>query len=235
MRLIKRADGSYSLTMETVPTITNAKVQSTLRVVNGLVFVLLMVGAMSIPPFRRWPWIWSAPLSGYFLMAVLIPRLRSSMTWLRLGKVSGASIAATLGIMVMTSVALVAFNRVAKADPSSYRVVPSFEMFGGVIVWGVVFTVVNATLEELVFRGVLFDAVRSQWNVWVTVVGTSLLFGLGHLHGYPPGLWGACLAVAFGFAVGVLRVWTGGLGLPIVAHMGADATIYCILVRWGVV
>jgi membrane protease YdiL (CAAX protease family) len=166
-------------------------------------------------------------------MPAIVPRLRGSMGWFRLGKVSGVSIAATVGIMALTSAALAVFNAIAKPDPGDYRTVLPFERFGGVIAAGVIFTIVNATLEELVFRGVLFDAIRSQWNIWVTLIAASVLFGLGHLHGYPPGLWGACLAVVFGFAVGVLRVWTGGLALPIVAHMGADATIYWILVRGG--
>ena len=41
------------------------------------------------------------------------------------------------------------------------------------------------------------------------------------------------MAALFGFTLGTLRVWTGGLALPIVAHMGADATIYGILVYSG--
>lgn len=77
------------------------------------------------------------------------------------------------------------------------------------------------------------SAIRLDTPFRVTLVATSVLFGLGHLHGFPPGLWGACLAVVFGFAVGVLRVWTDGLALPIIAHMGADATIYCILASSG--
>jgi uncharacterized protein len=204
------------------------------RLAHGCAFVVLMAVAMLVPALRRWPWIWVVPLAGYFLMAVFTPRLRSHMKWFRLGEVSGVSIVATVGMMALMSVVLVTFNTIAKPDLGSYRAALPFEMFGSVVTAGVVFTVVNATLEELVFRGVLFDAVRSQWGASVTLVATSVLFGLGHLHGYPPGLWGACLAVVLGFAVGVLRVWTEGLALPIVAHMGADATIYCILVRSGV-
>jgi hypothetical protein len=194
-----------------------------------------MAGAMSVPTLRRWPLIWIVPLGGYFLMPVFVPRLRGSMTWLRAGKVSGVSIAAVVGIMVLTSLALVVFNAIAKPDMASGRAGFPIERFGGLVLAGIIFTIVNATLEELVFPGVLFDAIRSQWNAWVTLIATSVLFGLGHLHGYPPGLWGAIMAVGFGFATGVLRVWTGGLALPIVAHMGADATIYWILVRSGVV
>ena len=209
--------------------------RSSWRIVHGSAFVALTAGTMLVPGLRRWPWIWIVPLAGYFLMPVFVPRLRGSMGWFRLGKVSGVSIAAMVGIMALTSLALVVFNAIAKPDLGDYRTALPFERFGGVIASGVIFSIVNATLEELVFRGVLFDAVRSQWNMWVTLMATSVLFGLGHLHGYPPGLWGTVLAVVFGFAMGVLRVWTGGFALPIVAHMGADATIYWILVRLGAV
>jgi len=83
--------------------------------------------------------------------------------------------------------------------------------------------------------GVKLDALQSQWGMWVTLSATALLFGLGHLRGYPSGVTGACLAALFGFAMGVLRLWTGGLALPIVAHMAADATLYGILVHSGAV
>ena len=125
------------------------------------------------------------------------------------------------------------FHITAQPDVRSYRDALPLRVLGGVVGAGVVFSIVNATLEELVFRGVLFDAVQSQWGAWGTLIGTAILFGLGHIHGYPPGLLGACLAAVFGFVLGALRLWTGGLLLPIVAHMGADATIYAILVHSG--
>jgi membrane protease YdiL (CAAX protease family) len=212
-----------------------SEARSSWRIIHGSAFIALLAAAMLVPALRQWPWIWIVPMAGYFLMPIFVPKLRGSRVWFRLGRVSGISMAATVGIMTLTSLVLVAFNAIAKPDLGAYRGALPLERFGGVIAAGVVFTIVNATLEELVFRGVLFDAIRSQWNVWVTLIATSVLFGLGHLHGYPPGTWGAGLAIVFGFAVGLLRVWTGGLSLPIVAHMGADATIYWILVGGGAV
>ena len=132
-----------------------------------------------------------------------------------------------------TTLALLLFHATVQPDVQSYRAFLPLDALGGVFVAGAVFSTVNATLEELVFRGVLFDAVQSQWGVVGTLIGTAMLFGLGHLHGYPPGPLGACLAAWFGLMAGALRFWTGGLLLPIVAHMGADATIYSILVHSG--
>lgn len=194
-----------------------------------------MACALSFPVLRRWPWVWLAPFIAYFVLAICVPRLRRSMGWLRAGRFSSASVAVTIVVMVLTVLALVLFHMTAKPDVSGYRAAIPFDALGGVVMAGVVFTIVNATLEELVFRGVLFDALQSQWGMWVTLAATALLFGLGHLRGYPSGVVGACLAALFGFAMGVLRLWTGGLALPIVAHMAADATIYGILAHSGAV
>ena len=202
------------------------------RLIQGVAFVLFMACALIFPPLRRWPWLWLAPLIPYLLLVACVPPIRRSLTWFRLGQLSVAAVLTTLGIMVLTSSALFAFYT-AQPDVRSYRAFVPLGALGGVMVAGVIFTTVNAALEELVFRGVLFDAAQSQWGMWGTLIGTAILFGLGHLHGYPPGTIGACLATAFGFGAGALRFWTGGLLLPIVAHMGADATVYSILVHSG--
>jgi len=194
-----------------------------------------MACALAFPALRGWPWVWLAPFLAYFLLIVCVPRFRRSMGWLRAGRLSRASIAVTIAVMALTVLALVLFHATAQPDVGGFRAAIPFDALGGVITAGVVFTILNATLEELVFRGVLFDALRSQWGAWVTLAATALLFGLGHLRGYPSGVVGACLAALFGFAMGVLRLWTGGVALPIVAHMAADATIYCILVHSGAV
>jgi membrane protease YdiL (CAAX protease family) len=151
------------------------------------------------------------------------------LTWIRIGKLAIGPVVATIVVMALTGLVLVAFNVFAKPDVRSYRAALPFDALGGVLMAGAIFVIVNATLEELVFRGIFFDALESQWGTRITLVVTAVLFGLGHLRGYPPGLLGAGLAAVFGLAMGVLRAWGGGLALPMVAHMGADATIYGIL------
>lgn len=214
---------------------TQSTTQTDWRLAHGVAFILLMACALAFPVLRRWPWVWLAPFLAYFALVICVPRLRRSVGWLRAGRLSSASVAVTIAVMALTVLALVLFHATAQPDVRGYRAAIPFDALGGVVVAGVVFTIVNATLEELVFRGVLFDALQSQWGMWVTLAATALLFGLGHLRGYPSGVVGACLAALFGFAMGVLRLWTGGLALPIVAHMAADATIYGILVHSGAV
>ena len=95
---------------------------------------------------------------------------------------------------------------------------------------GILFPAVNAALEELIFREILFDAIRSEWGPVLALGTTSVLFGYGHLNGYPPGLARHCLAGIYSVLLGLLRIASGGLLLPIAAHIVADVTIYLILI-----
>lgn len=186
-----------------------------------------MLAAM--PVLGRWPWVWLAPLAAYFVLVAVVPPLRRSFCWLRPGRLTLSACAVTLALASSTSAVLVGFQLIAKPDLGGYQEVLPLAILGGGVVAGATFALLNAVLEELVFRGVLFDALESQWGLCATVVLTAAAFGWGHLHGYPPGPAGACLAALYGVALGWLRAWTGGLAWPILAHIGADATIYGIL------
>jgi len=105
--------------------------------------------------------------------------------------------------------------------------------FGNLILTGACFSFVNAALEELIFRGLFWEIVAKEWNAVVALVVTAILFGLGHLHGYPPGLLGVVLASLYGVALGLLRWWTGGLALAVACHVCADATIFSLFVSAG--
>jgi len=207
------------------------RVSSDLRLLHGVIFVLLLGGALLIPPLRRWPWIWLAPFIGYFVIVAGIPRLRQSMCWLRFGNVTLKWSLITVVLMILTSAALVTFHLAVRPEVTEFRGAFPFEVMGGVVTAGIIFSLVNATLEEWIFRGILFDALHSQWSGAVTVAATSILFGLGHSRGYPPGLLGVGLAMLFGVTTGMLRLWTGGLALPIALHIVADATIYSLLMQ----
>ena len=107
------------------------------------------------------------------------------------------------------------------------------ETLGGFLIGGAVFLVFNAVMQEIIFRGVLLDAIRASWGWWVAILVTSVAFGLGHVHTYPPGVTGAVLSGIFGLALGMLRKHTGGLVMPVIAHIFADATIMGILAWEG--
>jgi membrane protease YdiL (CAAX protease family) len=137
--------------------------------------------------------------------------------------------------MILSSAALILFHTLFRPDVSALMAALPVTALGGVVLAGILFPLLNASMEELVFRGALFDAIEAEWGWQVAVGVTAVIFGVGHMSGYPPGWLGAILAGLYGLTLGLLRVWVGGLALPIIAHIAADATIYGILVYEGAV
>jgi membrane protease YdiL (CAAX protease family) len=88
------------------------------------------------------------------------------------------------------------------------------------LLWWVPLVTAIAALEELLLRGVLFDAVRSVSGDGVAVLVTALLFAVIHAPLY--GVQALPVDLCVGVFLGCLRVTTGGVTAPLVAHVLAD-------------
>jgi membrane protease YdiL (CAAX protease family) len=88
---------------------------------------------------------------------------------------------------------------------------------------------VSAFLEELMFRGILLQAIE-KWLGWVPALAiTSLLFGAVHLlndlTASTVSLWSALdIAIEAGFFLGAAFLWKRSLWLVIGIHAGWNAT-----------
>jgi uncharacterized protein len=209
--------------MSTVPPSTN------LRVVHGYVLFLFFAATPFVPALNRnWPWGLLAPLIGYFIVALCVPSLRHSMTWLRRGRVAPAPVAFTFAVMIVAGVIL---YFVVPRQNIGHRDFLPFEQSCGLLAAGCFFSVANALREEFFFRGILWDSLDSLWGKCVATIISAVIFGIAHLHGIPSGVPGVLLATVYGLALGGLRWWTDGLLLPIVAHIAADGMIVYSLAR----
>lgn len=81
--------------------------------------------------------------------------------------------------------------------------------------------VIVASVEEVLFRGVLFALIRRHWGAGGAVLLTSGAFSLAHLGLYPPPV--LLLGLIAGLLLGSWRALTGDLVAPVVAHSVADA------------
>jgi len=204
------------------------------RAAHGLTLLVLIIALGLVPVLRAWPWLWLASIAAYFLLVAVVPLLRASFRPWRFGRVSTFSIAATLVIAVGSCAVLVIFHVSNRYALGVLPMLVPHRMLGSVFIAGVVVSVLNALFEEVVFRGVFFDAIEAPCGDWVAVAATAAIFGYAHMHGYPSGPLGALLAGIYGLALGWLRVVTGGIGLPVIAHITADATIFIIAARSGI-
>jgi uncharacterized protein len=78
-----------------------------------------------------------------------------------------------------------------------------------------------ATVEELLFRGVLFRLVEERWGSLIALIVSGVLFGGLHLINKNATPWGALsIAVSGGLLAGAAYIATRGLWLPIGIHLG---------------
>jgi uncharacterized protein len=194
-----------------------------------LIFAMLAVIIAGFPPLP-WPLHLLLPLLAYAGIMAAVPGLRSTAPELSVGRLIGAPLACAAALAVATAAVLIVVQTWSSADMSALTARLPTAARNNLVLAGIIFCLANATLEELVFRGILWDMVAKEQSNIVALAVTAVLFGLGHLHGYPPGIGGAILAGLYGLGQGVLRWWTGGLGLAIACHVCADAAIFGLLI-----
>lgn len=198
--------------------------------VHGGLFIAALALVFVVCPLLPWPWYLVLPLAVYSAIVAVCPPLRRTMPRIRVGRVGGAPLLAAIALAAVTALVLVTYDVLVRPDVAALAANLPAGAFGNIVLAGICFSIVNAVMEELIFRGVLYEALSAEWGVVMAITITTALFGLGHLGGYPPGPAGAVLAAGFGAAMGLLRWWTGGLGLAIACHIVADATIFLLLV-----
>ncbi|MEL6269804.1 MAG: CPBP family intramembrane glutamic endopeptidase [Chloroflexota bacterium] len=92
---------------------------------------------------------------------------------------------------------------------------------------GLLLLVVQPMADELVFRGVLFPAMRTAQGVWATILATALFYGVFHSIVYPhpepgaAGVWYRLFEPFFaGLALSFIRAVSGSTRATIAAHVG---------------
>lgn len=134
------------------------------------------------------------------------------------------------GTVVVTAGALLAWQRLFDGKlPREYVDAAAGQPWWAIVLAGVAFSLLNAAVEEIVFRGVLLSALTDVLGVRVAVVLQAVAFGVLHLHGVPSGPVGMVMAGAWGLLLGVMRVRSRGLLAPYVTHIAADATIVLLM------
>jgi membrane protease YdiL (CAAX protease family) len=88
------------------------------------------------------------------------------------------------------------------------------------LLWWAPLVSLVALSEELILRGALFSALRGEHGDVVAVVVTSVLFAVIHLPLY--GVGALPIDLCAGVFLGSLRVLSGGVTAPAVAHVIAD-------------
>lgn len=203
------------------------------QALHGGLLVALLVVPMLVRPLRHWPWYLVVPLGAYLLLVVLVAPLRRTVRWNRVGHLRGTVLAATAAISAITAAALLLYDATFRPDLGPLKQQLPLGLPLPVAVIGILFAPVNALLEEVIFRGVLQDALAARVGMTWAAIVQAVAFGVGHARGYPLGSVGMVLAAVYGVMLGALRHRAGGLLAPWLAHVCADATILWIVTTAG--
>jgi membrane protease YdiL (CAAX protease family) len=102
---------------------------------------------------------------------------------------------------------------------------------GLLIAGGLIFSMLNAAVEEGAYRGVILHALdRSLGPGFAALLLQALAFGAIHIRGFPRGWLGIGLACIYGLLMGVIRRRAGGMFAPWIAHVFTDVVIAGIVV-----
>jgi uncharacterized protein len=196
---------------------------------------LLLLSLLSLPFFfgelRWWPLYLLVPVTIYAAVVLAVRPLGRSVHWIRAGRIDLPILALTLATIVVASGALVLWYVTHRYDTDLGNLgsqIPDWDL-RYLLLAGVGFSIGNALLEEVIFRGVLYEALAAGYGVAATVCIQGIAFGIVHAHGFPRGVIGVAMASVYGVVLGFLRHRSGGLLAPFAAHVFADATIFGIL------
>ena len=93
-----------------------------------------------------------------------------------------------------------------------------------------VLSLVNAIVEETVFRGIIQTELSTIFNIYIAIFLQAFLFAAFHYAGgFPNGVAGFAMTFVYACALGVMRFKVKGLLAPIITHWMADLTILVFL------
>jgi CAAX protease family protein len=183
-----------------------------------------------IPGTRRWPWAFLVPVLLYWALLQSFRRLRLTATWLRTGRPTLPIWIAAATVAVGSAVSLLLWFNLAHPNVKSQAsLIPQWSL-GRLVLLAFAFALFQAAVEEMIWRGVMFDTLeRTGLPTVLVVLIQAVSFGLVHLHGFPSGSLGILLASVYGAILGLLRARTRGLLVPFVTHAVTDFSIFGIL------
>jgi len=161
-----------------------------------------------------------------------VPWLRGTATWPRWGSFDPTVRFLSVVAWLLAAAALLSWYLLL--HPNIADIVKTFVPalpLGLLIAGGLIFSMVNAAVEEGTYRGVMLHALdRSLGPGFAALLLQALAFGAIHIRGFPRGWLGVGLACIYGLLMGVIRRRAGGMFAPWIAHVFTDVVIAGIVV-----
>jgi len=192
---------------------------------------LLLCYLFRLVPFVSLGVMMIVPLIVYSVAVRTHGRLRDETPRVPWGTADVRSALLSLAVVIVSSAALVFWALWTEPDLTPVTaLIPAGVGLWALILGGIVFSLVNGFVEELIYRGIRWAGVATTVsNPWAVLIIQAAFFGTAHMWGVPNGPLGMGLAFFYGLMTGILRKYSGGIIMPTVAHIFADLTIFLML------
>ena len=195
------------------------------------IFCVICFG-LALAGIRHFPVVLGLGLLGYAGVVRAVPWLRGTATWARWGSFHrDVRLLSAAGCLV-AAVALLSWYLLLR--PNVANIVKAFVPdlpLGLLIVGGLIFSMVNAAVEEGAYRGVILHALDTSLGPgFAALLLQALAFGAVHIGGFPRGWLGVGLACIYGLFMGFIRRRSGGMFAPWIAHVFTDVVIAGIVI-----
>ena len=219
------AGGIAAILITTLAVIRRMVAASSIGVLLVTVLVLGLVG------LRPQQILFAAAFIVYGLVMSRLPWLREAGRWRRAGSCDLRQATVGAGYGLLSGLALwVWYERRPGELADVVDMVPDWPLWV-LVPAGVLFAVINAVLEEAVYRGVVQDSLETILapGIAALVLQAAAFATLHFLTGIPPGFAGIGLAFVYGLLMGILRRRSGGMAVPVIAHTTTDLAIVGIV------
>lgn len=99
-----------------------------------------------------------------------------------------------------------------------------------IIAMGIAYALLNAVVEEYIFRGMIWNGLEKiMTNKSLVIFTQAAIFGITHYWGLPGGISGVVLIFTWSLYLGYVRQKTGGILGVIGLHFGANLLQYFML------
>jgi uncharacterized protein len=176
---------------------------------------------------RYFPVVLAGGLLGYAGVVRAVPWLRGTATWARWGSFGATVRFFCVAAWLLAAAALLSWYLLL--HPNIADIVEAFvpaQPLGLLIAGGLIFSMVNAAVEEGAYRGVILHALDGSLGPgFAALLLQAVAFGAIHIRGFPSGWLGVGLACIYGLLMGVIRRRAGGMFAPWIAHVFTDVVI----------
>jgi uncharacterized protein len=196
----------------------------------NLFFVLYFLTPF-FPHFANHPFSQLTLLILYAYTVMLVPALRGSVGWFRVGKFNAWIWTLIVATVIISCVALAAWVYFVSPDLSRYAGTLPQVSPGLIFLYGLGFCMFNAALEEIIWRGIIMEALDSALGAGIcSVIVQAASFAVAHYrNGFPNGVIGVAMVFVYGMILGIIRRKSKGMAGCWLAHATADFTIFCLI------